>query len=465
MENVSKVPVSENLSDLIAFVQRNQTKFKVLISPTRCVAEGMQYELSYAIRYLQSRMRAALFFFINGSYWLESNFWRAKSLLASGGRVDPHVENILKDILVVITDVHRRFGVFDELFHHLKKVMPYSLSNSDAAGIISIFYREFEVLTANLKIDSRCVAKPFGLLNRCDYPPQDYAYLAPLFELQRYAQRHFKDFLTGFYLHGSLATMDYIPQWSDLDTLMIVSKQTIDNPQDLHELRKRAIRSHIYLYNIDPYQLHGHLLISEFDLAYYPQTFFPSVLLSYAKSFFRDVQAIEYSIRDSQGESVATFWSDAVYYFYHQAIKYKKSGRGLVWNREKKLFVHRLLTFPLFYLQTKGLHVYKRDSFDQAAADFGAEDWQIIKEATGFMNLWNSPAQGGLRLKSAEPLNSVIYLLLLNVYHDIRYLFVDKGFKAFRKQYARWLESALKLCSIGWNNVIANIGPSAKDLP
>jgi hypothetical protein len=247
--------------------------------------------------------------------------------------------------------------------------------------------------------------------------------------------------------------MDYISQWSDLDTLMIVSKETICSPEDLDELRRRAIQSHKYLYKIDPYQLHGHLLISEFDLDYYSETYFPSVVLPYSKSFFSDVQAIEFSLRGNQLERIAAFWNDAVHYFFAKAIQYRRKGRRLIWNREKKLFVHRLLTFPLFYLQAKGCHVYKKFSFDQAESDFCVETWQIIKEATAFMNRWKSGSHGMPLLKSVGTLNSEFNLLLLNIYNDTRYLFVQKGFKKFQKQYARWLDSAVNLSSTGWNNV------------
>jgi|GEM_PF-1635221 len=445
---------------LNAFIYQNQKDFGSVLLPGKYIADGMAYDLPYAISYLQSRFRSALFFFVNGSYWLESNFGRVNFFCTTGGRADSHTKSILLGLFPVLANVCKRFGVFKKLFHRLERMNKLSISNIEMAEIFGIFYQEFEEITSGLGTINASEKKSREVLNCQNYKPEDQGYLRPLFELQNYSNRYFKKFLKGFYLHGSLATMDYIPDWSDLDTLMIVNKETILSPKNLNELRNRAIQSHKYLYHIDPYQLHGHLMISELDLEYYSETYFPSVLFDYSKSFFNDDAVIKFSHRDCQLEKIGAFWSDAVSYFILKAIHYKIKGRGLLWNRDKKLFIHRLLTFPLFYLQAKGIHVYKKHSFSQAEPDFLAELWQAVIDATAFMNSWKSDRKDKRYLKALGNFNSKLYLLYLNVSNDIRYLFIDGRFKEFQIQYDKWLWSALRLSFAGWENITKNLDVS-----
>ena len=170
------------------------------------------------------------------------------------------------------------------------------------ARIFSAFYKEFDTISCKLHAVSEAGRKSQCVLDEKDYKIEDKKYLKPLFDLQKFSNRYFKDMLEGFYLHGSLASMDYIRNWSDLDTFMVIKKETLLEPNQLNELRKRSIQSHKFLYRIDPYQLHGHLLISEFDLNYYPQIYFPSVLLNYSKSFFYKEPPLTFCQRDCQAD-------------------------------------------------------------------------------------------------------------------------------------------------------------------
>lgn len=453
----------KKLSHLNAFIQKNHQEFASVIHPEKYISAGRSYSLPYAIRYLQSRMRAALFFFVNGSYWMEGNFWRASVFCPGEGRADPQAINILLGLRFLIEAVNRRFGVFEKLYFRLKKLNRFSISNNEMTKLFATFYKEFDLISKRLTTTTIVEKKSEGVLRDADYQANDRKFLMPLFDLQAYSNRYFKEFLKGFYLHGSLATMDYIPGWSDLDTFMIVRRDTILNPQELNELRKRALQSHKYLFQIDPYQLHGHLLISEFDLDYYSETYFPIVLWDYSKSFFYENPTVKFDLRDCRLEKIAVFWSDAVHYFVTKAIEFISKGRRLNWNREKKLFIHRLLTFPLFYLQAKGVHIYKKYSFAQAESEFSDEDWAVISAATSFMNRWKYDYQSGRYLKLLENSNPQIYLLALNLIHDVMYFFVNGELKEFQRQYDKWLGSALELCTKGWNTVTKNLAATSNE--
>lgn len=442
------------------FIEQNVKDFGSIIQPGKHITDGEFFDLPYIVGYLQGRIRAALFFYLNGSYWLEGNFRKTDLIYPFCWRLEPSVINIFLGLRLVLNKASLKFGIFENFsyrLNRLNKLNKYYVSNNEISNIFSAFYREFEHIASKLDtLDTVEILekKGNGILEENNYPLGDQQYLAPLFELQKFSERYFKNLLKGFYLHGSLSTMDYIPHWSDVDTFMIVSKETITSPEHLNELRKRTIQSHKYLYQIDPHQLHGHLLISEFDLDYYPQSYFPLILFDYSKSFFTENITIKFVLRNDESERLASFWNDAVYYFMVKAIQHKKGKSKLMLSNERKLFFHRLLTFPLFYLQAKGIHIYKKYSFNKAQPDFLDRDWEIIREVTSVMKNWGYYYKSNRYLKTIGNLNPKLYLLLINKYYDIKYLFIDGVFKDFQKHYGKWLLSALELSITGWNTVL-----------
>lgn len=436
------------------FVECNFKELSFVIQPSKYLENRESIGLDYALRYLQNRVRAALFFFINGCFWLEGNFGIRDLLYPFYDTVEPPIRNSLVGLKSVTNKTASEFGVFKEFSRKLNKLEKYHFDKGNIADLFSTFYREFEDIASRLSTTEKVKIKNSEILKRNDYPAKDREYLCPLWELQKYAEKYLKSFLRGFYLHGSISTMDYIPNWSDVDTLMIVSKKTILNPESLLELRKRSIISQKYIYQIDPHQLHGHLIISEFDLAYFPQTYFPLILFEHSKSFFNENRELCFNLRDCELERVATFWNDAVYYFLIKAKQYKDGKRDLMLSRERKLFFHRLFTFPLFYLQAKGEYVYKKYSFEKARVDFSDENWEMMEVATSIMKDWKYQYKANRYLKVISELNPKIYLLLMNKYYDFKYTYTNGVFRDFEKSYEKWLSLAVKLSIDGWNKVI-----------
>ena len=65
----------------------------------------------------------------------------------------------------------------------------------------------------------------------------DLKQLEPIPQLYKYTTDHLSEHLIGFYLHGSFSTLDPV-EYSDLDTLMIVKKSVVNDPEKLYELRE-----------------------------------------------------------------------------------------------------------------------------------------------------------------------------------------------------------------------------------
>lgn len=440
------------ISKVKNFIERQSREFARIIRPEQYIADCESLDLPLIVRYLQGRLRTILFFFVNESYWIGNDFGKTDLIYPLHDRVKPAIRHLFLDLKYIVNKLNANFKVFDEFTHKLDKLDDSTLTNREIAILIGTYYREFADIVPRLETTDSFEKTAKWVLEEHGYPSEDREFLSPLFELQRYSVKYLRGLVRGFYLHGSLATMDYIPYWSDLDTFMIVSKTTILDPERLLELRRRSIQSHSYLYQVDPHQLHGHLLVSEFDLDYYPESFFPSLLLNYSRSFFPDNEPVKFNLRDCRSERLAALWNDAVYYFMHKAIQRTTGWRDIMQSRERKLFFHRLLTLPLFYLQAKGTHVYKKDSFELARQDFPNDDWAVIQEITSIMEGWRYCYRANRYLKAIGSINPKLFMLLLNKYYDMKYHFVDGIFKSFHENYNRWLSSALSLSITAWQN-------------
>jgi len=436
------------------FVDLNLSEFSKYLQPRNYILENpSRVDREMLVRYLQNMVRAALVYFVNGCYWCA--FTGQDLLFPFYSKIGNRIKHIFLEIYPIIETASLRFNYFSEFYSKLKGVnRRVFVSEEEIAELFSIFYREFESVLPALKFENEATNDICPELKIEDYPVNELHYLKPLGALKTYAQNYLQEYLVGLYLHGSLSTMDYIPYWSDVDTLMILKKETIRAPKKLVELRRHAITSHKYFYQIDPHQFHGHLLISEFDFEYYPQTYFPLVLFKYSKSFFNNDQPLAFKLREYKSERIATFWSDAVSYFLHVGLRPKQYGKYSMANRDRKLFFHRLLTFPLFYLQAKEIHVYKKYSFEEAKVDFEDALWKIVETATEARNQWTYRHRANSFLSFIFSANPKLFLLSANKYYDFKYRFVDDAFSDFDVNYERWLSQAIDLSVVAWNKIV-----------
>ena len=172
------------------------------------------------------------------------------------------------------------------------------------------------------------------------------------------AARDIKTFL----IHGSIATMDFVPDWSDLDTFVIVKKEVFRNAGRLSYFRQKIVRAKSLLKEIDPLAHHGFIFLNEDNLFSYPQHYMPVAALRYSKALSRETE-ITFHIRDNRLEAEENF------YHYYDIFK-EIAETGLIKNKpgspdyQLKWFVAMLLLMPSLYLQAKGIYLYKKFSFD-----------------------------------------------------------------------------------------------------
>lgn len=271
-----------------------------------------------------------------------------------------------------------------EQVENKKTVSPFAV-----AELISLLYQLFsKLLEKNNDKLQRVEISDFRIFDSYEYRSIDEHYFAPLIELKNYVTANLKEYLLGFYLHGSLATLDYVKGWSDVDALMILKKEVLLDATQLINIRRVIYSSIRYLYLIDPDQFHGYFIISEQDLTWYPQNYFPLVLFQFAKSFFDNPQILTFWVRSSLLERLNIFWS---YCNYFRKAYFRDEIRDWVLH-QGKYHLHALLLLPTLFLQVKGKHVYKKFSFAEVERHFKKEPfWEVVTQASKIRASWKRP--------------------------------------------------------------------------
>ncbi|HEY0090033.1 MAG TPA: hypothetical protein VGB37_14400, partial [Candidatus Lokiarchaeia archaeon] len=185
----------------------------------------------------------------------------------------------------------------DEKCQNIFSYTRYNLK--DIAFIISELYEIYDKIAQ--KYQNFTIRKVIRCKNRFHpkiYKNKDAIYFEPVILLWKYINRYLKDSLLGFFLHGSVSTLDFIKGYSDLDTLLILKKEVIKNHKKLLVFRKQLINSLRYLFLFDPFQHHEHFIYSEYEMFYYPQMLFPLILFEYSTSLFETDKELFFNERD-----------------------------------------------------------------------------------------------------------------------------------------------------------------------
>jgi hypothetical protein len=127
------------------------------------------------------------------------------------------------------------------------------------------------------------------------------------------------------------------------------------------------------------------MIITEYDLEYYCNSYFPVELFKYSKSIF-GIKSLNFKIRDNKVENIDRLYS-FVNYFKNSYLN-KRFNMG---SYDLKFFFHAVTLFPTMYLQAKGIHVYKKFSFDLAKKDFDKDLWSPIDTVSNIRKKWRTP--------------------------------------------------------------------------
>jgi predicted nucleotidyltransferase len=184
--------------------------------------------------------------------------------------------------------------------------------------------------------------------------------------------------IVGFYIHGSYSSLDFVKGYSDLDTLCILKKDTAASVEKLVQFRDRIVPALTFLYLTDPLQHHGFSFITEIDLKYYPQAYFPLLLFDTSTSLFSQ-KKLPVCLRDDLRER-SEIWD-----MFGRFLQ-KKNLRTVY---SIKHYIQSVLLLPALYLQLKNdEYYYKKITFDLIKEEFPATDLSAIEYGTNFRNYY-----------------------------------------------------------------------------
>lgn len=333
---------------------------------------GKEKDEISAINFLQSELHEICYSYFNGGF---SKFGYAMYPLVNG------VSNEIKQKIFGLKRVAEFLSKKGYDFSKSLSLYADKRINADNLPIfLSALYYDLGNTKKN-KVPSKRIK--LTAIDIDNYSKKNFLY--PVIEMRNFAEKNLRKFMLDMHLHGSLATLDYKEGWSDFDTLIIIKKDIFQIPENMIKLRNLLYESKKYFFKVDPLQHHGHMVLTEYDIDYYCETFFPLVLFRYSKSFFGQKFFVS-KVRDCKVENRKRFdW------FVEYFIKLGSERRFNANSYNLKFFFHLVSLFPIIYLQSKGVHVYKKFSFDKAKKDFSDKEWEPIEMVTKIRNNWKIP--------------------------------------------------------------------------
>lgn len=217
-------------------------------------------------------------------------------------------------------------------------------------GYQKMFGRGFKASQQTVRLTVKTI--PLDLKKYRDTP-----FYKTMKRLNSFVQRKLTPFISYFFIHGSLATLDYALGFSDLDTYIFIKKNVCANPKKLKRLKNKLTLAKNLLREVDPNGHHGFLCCNEDNLGYYCNAYMPIPVFRNAKILLGS-NRITFHLRDSRVEHRLAFER-----FASIILDSKKFAPDSVSIFDFKYFVSVLLLIPTLYLQAKGFILYKKDSF------------------------------------------------------------------------------------------------------
>lgn len=193
-----------------------------------------------------------------------------------------------------------------------------------------------------------------------------------------------KDDLVGAYLHGSLGTYEEV-FFSDFDALVIIKDEVFEIPERLAQVAHKIYSAQAIMFDFDPLQHHGWVVLTEADLRFYPEDQFPRELFRYAKSLFPH-HGREFNICSQDPSRNVLQGFENLSQSAAKLIARSRSIRNLF---ELKILLSQFMLLPSLYVEMRDRKgIYKKFSFETARVDFNSADWSIMEDVSSIRDKW-----------------------------------------------------------------------------
>lgn len=237
-------------------------------------------------------------------------------------------------------------------------------------------------------------------LVEASYLSADHDYRRLVLDICEFVNKRMGNFITHFYLHGSLATLDYEKGWSDVDTFMVIKQDVVRDGSRLLVFRRLCLEAWNLFLKVTPLQHHGFIIATEGDLLAYPSHYLPLPVFDQALGVLHGQQPACLFLRSDDNGAERNLLErrralqEAV---THGVFKYHpRNGVYLMshyQNAEDAMVqLHSLLGYvvnvPAYFLDAVHQPCYKKESFVRARQYFSDKAWSIIERATAVRSTW-----------------------------------------------------------------------------
>ena len=200
-----------------------------------------------------------------------------------------------------------------------------------------------------------------------------------------------EEYFDNLLIQGSLATNDYIIGWSDFDSIGVLKDDVLKNEKKILELRKILKNFYKKIVKFSPFQHHGIIIFTNYDLKYYLPGYLPleaikEKCISVIKNTNLNLNRIINNNKINLSKKILLgrkyYLEEGIKnkYYDHHIFNNKKLSLPLKENEEtlKQLFVHIgfMLNIPVLFLDAIGESSHKKKSFNKFYKNI--EDTKVI---------------------------------------------------------------------------------------
>src|ERR1041385_8463621 len=199
----------------------------------------------------------------------------------------------------------------------------------------------------------------------------------PVRELIMFWRNHLKAISPSLIIHGSVATLDTVPSYSDLDTLLVLSDEILSDEKLFGKFLPLIVESQKYLLAFNPAMHHGHMLICESELRELREAYVPLCLIQNGVCFGKKYDEITKADSDLENLLQLNSFKD----FFERTKTHPPEIRtvfDLIWWSSNSIFI------PLIYLQCiRGYSTWKREGLDDVKKYLTDQEIDLVNFLTG----------------------------------------------------------------------------------
>ena len=185
-----------------------------------------------------------------------------------------------------------------------------------------------------------------------------------------------------FLIHGSYATADFVRDWSDLDTFVILNEDIFNNMAELAHTQRELQKLSLLCYKINPLAHHTLFIFPNFILKHHLNVFLPTPVLEQSVALKKENDLTLWH-SDSRLEEFNDFWNSLSN--IRNRVVANDYPRDL---SDWEDYICHILMLPTFVLQIKEGPLYKKFSFERIKEVFPDLDLSLIDWATEKRKKW-----------------------------------------------------------------------------